>query len=352
MSDNTKNLAPRKDMPIRQDLAPRKDLEKGSRPPSSKRPTTSSLSVLFVMALVTIAAFVVSGNLTPVDPNGPGGPPTLEPYYNPADYPVQHIITPTGGSTGAGQKNLQLETFNVDNCGQNTAMLFVIDTSGSMSYENKIGHEKQALSYFTSNMGGLSTIGIDTFGGGQGAATTAVPLNYYKDVKTQVKQVINGLTPNGGTPTRDAIQLAYTQLKQSISEDEYPGYQYNLILMTDGVPEILPPRTCEAQTYDPKDAPLQRCFAQQEDPTIPTNIAAQMRSLGVDVYAINVYSPSWTSDAYMYPYLNAMLQKVVSQPASTHLYTSINGSNLSDVLQNIDQSICQDELDNTAPSGD
>jgi hypothetical protein len=321
----------------------------GSRPPPQNRPSTSSLSIVFIMGLVIIGAFVASGSLVPVDPNGPGGPPTLAPYYNPADYPVQNIITPTGGFP-TGKQNLQLETFGVDNCGTNSVMLFVIDTSGSMSYDDKIGHEKQALTYFTSNMGGLSAIGIDTFGGNPGDVTTQIPLSYYKDVKTQVPQVINGLTANGGTPTRDAMELAYNQLNQSISEEQYPNYQYNLILITDGVPEQLPPRTCEEQTYDPRDAPLPRCFAEQEDPTIPTDISAEIRTLGVDVYAINVYSPSWPSDAYMFPYLSVMLEKVASEPSSTHYFVSVDGNNLSDVLQSINQSICEDELNGPAPS--
>jgi len=332
-------------------MADRSKEVKGSRPPPTKRPSTSALSVFFVMGIVIVGAFIASGSSVPVDPNGPGGPPTLEPYYNPADYPVQHIVTPTGGYA-TGKQNLQLQTFNVDNCGENYVMLFVIDTSGSMTYENKIGNEKNALNYFTNNMGGLSAIGIDTFGGEQKAVDTQIPLNYYKDVKTQVKQVISDLTPHGGTPTRDAMQLAYTQIQQSISDDDYPGYTYNVVLMTDGVPETLPPRTCEAQTPDPNTAPLERCFTEGEDPTIPSNIGDEIRALGANVYAINVYSPSWTSDKFMYPYLTAMLGKLVSEPTNTHLYTSVNGSDLSNILQSIDQSICEDELNGTAPSGD
>lgn len=348
--NNRRDLSPRKDLPVREDLAPRKDLKRGSRPPPSSRPSTSSLSILFVMGLVVVSAFVASGNVTPVDPNGPGGPPTLPPYYNPADYPVQHIITPTGGYSN-GKKNLQLETFDVDNCGTNFAMLFVVDTSGSMSFEDKMGHEKQALNYFTSNMGGLSAIGIDSFGGEPGDIKTQVPISYYKDVKQEVSEKINGLTPHGGTPTKDVMELAYEQIQQSISNDDFPGYKYNLVLLTDGVPEKLPPRTCYVETYDPIDAPLPRCFAEDEDPTVPDNIPQEIKNLGVDVYAINVYSPNWGSDAFMYPYLTKLLSGVVSAPTSTHYYVSINGSNLSDVLQTIDQNICEEQVIGAPPTG-
>ncbi len=339
------DISPRRDIPFRRDIAPRRDLAKGSRPPPQSRPSTSSISILFIMALVIVSAFVASGNIAPVDPNGPGGPPTLGPYYNAADYPKQNIITPTGGF-GNQKRDLQLETFNVDNCGDNSALLFVIDTSGSMTYANKIGNEKNALNYFTDNMGGLSAIGIDTFGQD---VKTEVPLNYYKDVKPQVKQVINGLTPDGGTPTKDALQLAYQQLKSSIDNDEYPGYKYNVVLMTDGVPEIFPPRTCYITTYDPRDAPLPRCFAEEQDPTIPVSIPDEIRNLGADIYTVNVYSPSWASDAFMFPYLNTLMQKIASQPTNTHYFVSINGSNLSQILQNIENNICYDNLNGTQP---
>jgi hypothetical protein len=306
----------------------------------SKSPGIGYLYVGLIMFLTIAIATSLSGGFVPVDPNSPGGPPTLEPYFNREDYPVQHIVDPTQGYTQSQQK-LQLETFNVDNCGKNLVLLFVIDTSGSMAWQNKINHEKAALRYFTSNMGGRSVIGIDTFGGGKGDVHTRIPLNYYKANKTQVTQVINELTPNGGTPTKDAIELAYNQLQKAINSNQFPDLKYSMILMTDGVPEIMPPRTCEAQTAPDPGSTLPRCFAQEEDPVIPHNLGTDIQKLGVDLYAINVYSPSWASDQYMFPFLTTMLQKLVSPPINTHLYTSINGSNLQDVLRQINQNICK-----------
>jgi hypothetical protein len=330
-------------------MATRRKEYKGSRPPPQKRPSTSSISVVFVMGLVLVGAFVASGNFAPVDPNGPGGPPTLQPYYNPADYPKQHIVMPTGAQPGA-QKNLQLKTFGVDNCGANTVIYFVIDKSGSMSYANKIGNTKKAMQYFTSNMGGLSAIGIETF---SKDVVVDVPLNYYKDVKPQVNQVINGLKADGWTRTKDALATAYDQLKQSITDEDYPGYAYNLVLITDGVPEVPPdqPRTCYVTTPDPNDAPALRCFAKEEDPTVPVDIPEKLRSLGVDLYAINLYSPSWHSDAVMFPYLQHLLRdQIASSPTSTHYFVSTNASNLSDILANIENNICYDELNGTQHS--
>jgi von Willebrand factor type A domain len=331
------DVAARNDIGPRRDLAPRKDLEVGSRPPPQKRPSTSSLSILFVMGLVVVGAFIASGSAVPVDPNGPGGPPTLAPYYNPADYPAQHIVTPTGGFQ-TGKKNLQLQTFQVDNCGENSAILFVIDTSGSMTYANKMGNTKAALKYFVSNMGGKSAIGIDTF---SKDVKTQVPLSYYNDVKAKVSEVINGLNPDGWTRTRDALQLAEDQLKQSITDEDFPGYTYNLILMTDGVPEIPDlSRHCEVTVPDPNLASGIRCFAREEDPRYPTNIPDEIKTLGVEIYAINVYSPSYHSDYLLFPYLDTLLKQVASQPTNTHYFVSTNASNLKQVLQNINNTIC------------
>jgi hypothetical protein len=317
----------------------------GSRPPPQKRPSTSSISIVFVMLLVLVGAFIASGNFVPVDPNGPGGPPTLQPYYNPNDYPKQQIVTPTGGFPGS-KKNLQLETFTVDNCGKNTVIFFVIDKSGSMSYANKIGNTKNAMKYFVNKMGGLSAIGIETF---SKDVVVDVPLAYFKDVKPQVNKVIDGLDADGWTRTKDALQTAYEQLKKSIQDEDYPGYAYNLVLMTDGVPEVPPdqPRTCYVTTPDPNDAPALRCFAKEEDPTVPVDIPTEIKQLGVDMYTINLYSPSWHSDQVMFPYLQGLLQKISSQPLSTHYYVSTNASNLSDILRNITNNICYDEYNGT-----
>lgn len=320
----------------------------GSRPLPTKRPNTSILSVFFVLLLIVIAAFIATGGLTPVDPNGPGGPPTVEPYYNGGNYPNQHIITPTG-SHSSSQEKLQLQTFQVDNCGQNAAILFVIDKSGSMSFAGKMTNTKKALRYFVNNMGGKAVIGIDTF---SQDVNEKIALNYYKDVKQPVSQVINYLTPGGWTRTRDALELAKDQLSKAITDEDFPGYRYNLVLMTDGVPEIPDAsRHCEVTVPDPNLKDGIRCFAKEQDPTIPTDVSTEIKSLGVDIYTINVYSPSYPSDKALFPYLDALLKKVASTPVNTHYYVSTNASNLSDILHNISNSICYDNFNGVPQTG-
>lgn len=315
--------------------------KKGSRPPPSKRPRTEGFSILFIMGLVIAAAFVSSGGTTPVDPNGPGGPPTLEPHFNIEDYPQQKIVMPTDPQTQA-DTNLQLKTFNVSHCGKNSAMIFLIDTSGSMKFANKIDNTKRALKYFLDNLGGKSVVGLYSF---SKDVKEEVPINYYKDVKVEMDDAIAELRPDGHTRTRDGMELTRQKLQEVIEEKAYPGYKYSLIIMTDGVPEVPPsqPRNCYVTAYDPNTAPALRCFAREQDPRVPTNIASAIKQMGVGIYSVNIYSPNYPSDVVMFPYLEALLKEVADQPTDTHYFSSVNGENLTKILESVVSSICQDQ---------
>ncbi len=288
------------------------------------------------MGLVIAGAFIASGGGTPVDPNGPGGPPTLEPHFNPEDYPKQRIVMPTGGQTSA-DNNLQLKTFNVSNCGQNSAMIFLVDTSGSMKFAGKMDNTKKAVRYFLENLGGKSVVGLYTF---SKDVKEEVPINYYKDAKPELEREINSMKPDGWTRTRDGMAMVKDKIKEQIDEKAYPGYKWNLILMTDGVPEIMPPRSCYVETPDPNTAPIQRCFAREQDPRVPTNIASDIKQMGVGIYSVNIYSPSYPSDAVLFPYLETLMKEVASPPTETHYFNSINGGNLDKILEDIVANIC------------
>ncbi len=290
------------------------------------------------MGLVIAGAFLSSGGGTPVDPNGPGGPPTLEPYFDRADYPQQQIVLPKDPQSKA-DKNLQLKTFNVSHCGENSAMIFLIDTSGSMKFANKMENTKDAMRYFVDQLGGKSVIGIYTF---NKDVDEEIPISYYKDVKTDVDEAIDAMKPEGHTRTRDGMALVRTELRKVIDEKAYPGYKYSLILMTDGVPEIPPPepRDCYVRYPDPNTAPAERCFAKEQDPRIPNDIAKEIKDRGTDIYSVNIYSPSYASDAFMFPYLEGLLKEVASTPTDSHYYSSINAGNLKKILETVVQDIC------------
>lgn len=306
----------------------------------SKSPGIGYLYVLVIMFIAIAMGTVMSGGFVPVDPNGPGGPPTLEPYFDPNDYGKQQIILPSGALTPDPKGNLQLKTFNVNVCGQKTAMLFVIDTSGSMQFEDKMRKTQEALRAFTKDLPGKTALGMVTF---SAQVQDRVPLSYYKEIKGQVATTINGLKPDGNTVTRSALQRAKQILSEAITKNKFPGYKYSLILMTDGVPEILPPRTCYVEVPDPLTAPLQRCFAVEQDPRVPTNLATDIKNLGVDIYTIGIYSDN-SSDRTLKPYLEKLLKEIPSQPIDTHYYSSPKAENLAKIFDNVVNNICENQV--------
>jgi hypothetical protein len=316
----------------------------------SGRPTNGSISpgigylyVLVAMFLIIGAGTLLSGGFVPVDPNGPGGPPTLPPYFNSADYGVQKKIFPSNADRPA-DKNLQLKTFKVNTCGQKTAIDFLIDTSGSMKLDGKIGKEKDALKALTKQLTNKSVIGMHTFSKN---AREEVPISFYGDVKDQVAQKIEGLEPDRETRTRDGFSLVKQKLTEVISANKYPGYSYNLVLLTDGVPEIPPeqPRTCYFEAFDPTYNG-NRCFAKEQDPRIPTNLPADIKGMGVTIYSVGIFSQTST-DKQFYPYLSSLLKEIATSP--DHYYESIEGGNLDKILNEVLNNICEEQGEIAVP---
>jgi hypothetical protein len=181
-----------------------------------------------------------------------------------------------------------------------------------------------------------------------------VPFSYYKDSKGQVQATIDSLNPDGWTSTKDGMTLASRKLSEAITTNKFPGYKYYLILLTDGVPEIpqypdKPPRQCEITVPDPLEPGGKRCFSVDQDPRLPPpGIASSIKSLGVEIYSIGIFSQT-SSDKAVEPNLVKLLQDVATPPitgANSHYYTSINANNLDIILKNIVASICDTPLGN------
>lgn len=291
-----------------------------------QRNAGGSLFVVIILVLLVIGGAIFSGGIFPT----PTGSPTGAPPQDATEQ--QEIVYPTGSDA---RNTLQLQTFTVNTCRQKTAVDFVIDVSGSMQFDGKIGKEKDALTAFTNQLAENAVLGMETF---SNTALQNVPISYYRDVKSQAQSTINNLQAGGWTHTRDAFALANQQLSAAISQNKFPGYQYSMILLTDGVPEVPNPTQCEVVVKDSQQG--NRCFAADQDPRIPTDISASIKNLGVQIYSIAITSTK-TSDVALQPYLEKMLTDVASQPTSTHFYTSLNADNLKVILTNIIQKICE-----------
>jgi hypothetical protein len=308
----------------------------------AKHPGIGYIYVLVIMFIAITAGTVLSGGNIPVDPTSPDGPPTLPPYFNAADYDTQKIVLPSGALTPDPQGNLQLKTFKVNTCGTTTAVMFLVDVSASMEDYGKMDKTKAALSAFTKKFSKRTAVDFLTF---SADTKERVPWGLYKDNKTEVDAAINDLKPEGWTSTRDGFKLALAKFQEAKDGNKFPGYHYNLILMTDGVPEIPPqrPRTCIAQFPDPYTAPAQRCFAKEEDPRVPSDLSAEIKRLGVQIYSVGIFS-DLSSDILMEPYLKQLLQDIASPPLNTHYYSTMNANDINNILTNVFDQFCEGEV--------
>lgn len=298
----------------------------------AKSPGVGYLYITLIMFLAITAGTLLSGGFVPLDPNGPGGPPTLPPYYG-QDSAIdpQKIVLPSGALTPGSKDNLQLKTFSITNCSQTSAIDILIDTSGSMTDDNKINKLKDALRTFTGKLSGTAAITIQTF---SRKAEEKVPWGLYKDNKQQVQKAINDLDADGWTTMRDGFQLAKLRLLEAKTQNLFPGYNYYLLVISDGVPEIPLPRTCYVEVPDPLTAPEDRCFAQEQDPTVPTNLPSDIKNAGIPIYVIGLYSNS-SSDQQLEPYLVRLLRDQIASTPTSDYYFSYNSGNSSAALQTI-----------------
>jgi hypothetical protein len=307
----------------------------------SRSPGVGYVYILLSIFFIIAAGTLLSGGMIPVDPVGSKGPPTLAPYFNVGgEFDEQEIIFPSKGPDA--KENLQLKTFKVNVCGQTTAIDFLVDTSASMEDDNKMEKLKAALRSFVGKLSNSSVIAIHTF---SAITEEHVPFDYYKNNKQQVLATIEGLGPEGWTSTRDGFQLAKQTISNAVTKKRFPGYTYNLVLLTDGVPEIPqypdePPRQCEAEVPDALEPGGIRCFSTDQDPRIPTNLAQDIKNLGATIFSVGIYSQT-SSDNQMKPYLEALLKDVASAPSSEYYFSSIEGDNLNTILKSIISTTCQ-----------
>lgn len=107
-------------------------------------------------------------------------------------------------------------------------LVFLVDVSGSMIYENKLPLVKHTLRTLTNELREIDSVSIITYANGE---TLALPATYAtKAGKQEMLRVINSLTADGGTAGEQAIQMAYQEAQKHHKKD---GIN-RILLMTDG----------------------------------------------------------------------------------------------------------------------
>jgi len=319
---------------------------------SIKNPESSGTGffyILLIIGFVIFAGTILSGGSIPINPNSPGGPPTLPPYFNiDGTQDKQRIILPSEALTPNPKGNLQLKTFKVNACGRKSAIDILIDTSGSMADDDKLDKLKHALEEFTKNLSKKSAISIQTF---SAYVENIIPWDFYENNKTQIQEEIDDLYAEGHTVMRDGFEVARDNLNEAITHDMFPGYNYALLLISDGVPEIPPPhpdtRDCLIRVEDPRTWPDLRCFAIAQDPRTPTSLPQEIKAMGVPIYVIGLYSNT-TSDQLLQEYLEPLLKNdIATSPSSPYYYyynSEDSEENLKKIFDDIVNKICEDEV--------
>jgi Ca-activated chloride channel family protein len=105
-------------------------------------------------------------------------------------------------------------------------LVFLIDTSGSMSDEDKLPLVKQAMSMLTGELGERDRITIVTYAGEAGLKLA--PTN--GSDRATITSVINSLNSNGSTHGSAGIQLAYEKAREQFIKEG----TNRVILCTDG----------------------------------------------------------------------------------------------------------------------
>jgi Ca-activated chloride channel family protein len=106
-------------------------------------------------------------------------------------------------------------------------IILLIDISGSMNDEDKIGQVKQASQAFLDKMDPNNRVGLVVFNDG---VQTLVPLGTVESVKGTIKSTIQNLRADGGTAIYDAI----TQVVGKLNEEKDADRIRAVVLLSDG----------------------------------------------------------------------------------------------------------------------
>lgn len=221
----------------------------------------------------------------------------------------------------SADKSIQLKTIEFKNCSKIIAIDFLVDNSGSMG-GSKLTNLKNGLKTFASSLPDSAVIGLQSFNGPQ-APREIIPVSLYKNVKQKFSQWIDQMNADGWTYTRTAFNFSNSKIIQAIPQ--YPNHKFNLIFISDGVPETAScPRVrqpgCETG----------------EDPTTSPNIADQIKSNGVRIFSIAYLD---NNDIRWNNQLQTLMKNVAS--SSSDYYIAPQSNQISDILKQITTKLCQ-----------
>ena len=125
-------------------------------------------------------------------------------------------------------------------------VVILIDTSGSMNDDDKIGRAKEAALTFLEDQGSNNNIGLVQF---NSVPSTMVPLDTLETNRVQLQSSIQGLTARGNTALYDGLIAAITELQQRQSQLATGDSRIQaIVLLSDGKETIAPEKLNEVVT--------------------------------------------------------------------------------------------------------
>jgi Ca-activated chloride channel family protein len=106
-------------------------------------------------------------------------------------------------------------------------IMLVIDISGSMLDEDKIGQAKQAALAFLGNMDANNRVGLTVF---NDRVQTLVPLGNFESVRSKIEDQINRINADGGTALFDSMYQVLTALNKETDDDRIRA----VVVLSDG----------------------------------------------------------------------------------------------------------------------
>lgn len=204
-----------------------------------------SVSIFFIIVLITLGAIALAGGIFPKLPS--------------ESLPVREAIPDPSSVAPDEKKSLQLKTLKFkEECSETITMDLLLDRTGSMNKatpmgQTKISRLKEAVLALTNSLSDSSIIGIQSFSSDTltyaDNITNDIPISFYKDVSKIISPKVNALIANGNTPTHNALAFSLDRLREGISK--FQGRKFNFILISDGEP--VPPNQ-DPRLYTPNPA--------------------------------------------------------------------------------------------------
>ncbi len=305
-----------------------------------------NLFILAILGLAIVLGFFLVGGLVPENF-------TLTQYSDKSTY------TPLNPDKDPNAKQgLQLDLIKLEGCSSTAAVNFLIDRSGSMNFNGgkKIKNLRNAILSFKNKLSDDNIIGLQVYSetgstwtgicNPQGKSwCNLINPTPYKNVRDTIHNTVCGVHADGGTYTRDAFLETEKVLDEAIKK--YPDHKFNLIFISDGVPEdgntgSVCPGGIGGPWCGANELGYCRCYSIKQDPTnfydsSKIDISQRIKDKGVRIFTISYVDKT---DQHLNSLLEGLMERVAS--SVDDYYRSPSEQDIEVILEQIVNKICKE----------